>query len=400
MTFELKRRLCAAALCLVMTCAVFAGCSKTDKETEEIKPAAFGTYGCELARDLSHKYPGRKAYSAEEASAAEYIKAEFEKLGYSVDTQTFKGRGGNSQNLIVHIGGDGFTAVEEGTSIKTGDIRRRAVIGAHYDSFYSASEIPSDRSYDAISDNASGIGCLLTVAKQIREYQDIGFDVDIVAFGASTDNYAGARAYFNSLSEEERAEIEVMFCIENIYAGDKVYANSGLNSLKLDQKYKMRRKLYQAYDVAYNDMLYSINGFNLNYNESGIVADINGDGVEDVYREVSVNRSDYSVFDEHDIPVVFFDSGDYFFDSLDKMKQTKNLYLQEFGGIISDTYLDSSAVLDEYLVTDEKDPLEIRTNNIAYVILGTLEKGSDYGLTKAQYEEALQKAKATVTPVA
>lgn len=392
----LKNKIIATFLCALALTTSLTACKK-DSDAEETKPASYGTYGAEFARELAVSYPGRKAYTNDESYAADLIKGEFEKLGYTVKEQEFTGTGGVSKNLIISIEGEGFIHVDEESGAES-NVRRKAVIGAHYDSQFSDMDIPSDRTYDAISDNASGIGCLLTLAKNIKDAKGIGFDVDIVAFGASTDNYAGARAYYDSLSDSDKKSLEVMYCIENIYAGDKIYANSGFNSLKLDQKYKMRRKLYQAYDVAYNDMLYSLNNFNLNYNESGIVTDLNGDGVEDCYREVSLNKSDYVVFDENNIPIVFFDSGDYFFDKIDKMKETKNLNLQEFNGMISGTWLDSTTVLDAVLVTEDTDQLEVRINNVAYVIIGSLIKGSDYGMTIDEFREYKQRSKVTPTP--
>ena len=381
------KKFLAVIMCLVM---LFSLASCKGGDTESNKPADFGTYGSDFARKLAKDYPYRKAYSEDEKSAGKMIKKEFEKLGYKVKEQTFTNGSNTSANYIIHIEGNGFIEVGKDGK-KTKDIRKKAVIGAHYDSKYSSYELPEDSTFDGISDNASGIGCLVTIAKEIKNYKDIGFDIDIVAFGAGEDNFAGSRYYFESLSADEAEEIEVMYCIDSIYAGDKVYANAGMNSLNLDQKYKMRRKLFQTYDVAYDDMLASLNGFALLYNESNIVTDLNGDEIPDAYREVSLHKSDYSVFDEHNIPIVFFDSGNYFFDSLDKMKETKNLNLQEFNGIISGTPLDSTVVLDEVQVTEDKDLLEIRINNVSYCIMGSIMKGSDYGMTQKEYEESLTK---------
>ena len=381
------RRFGALLLCLIMLFTLVS-CSKKGADGSG-KPADYGTYGADIARKIAKDYPYRKAFTASENEAGAFIKKEFEKLGYKVETQSFGGTyGGDSYNYIVHIEGSGFVEVADNGDTK--EIRRKVVIGAHYDSAFSADQVPEDRTYDGISDNASGVGCLLTLAKELKQCGDLAFDIDLVAFGAGCSEYAGARKYVESLSSDDLEEIEVMYCISNIYAGDKVYASSGLNSLDRSQKYKMRRKLYQAYDVAYNDMLASVNGFYLYYNESNIVTDINGDGEDDIYREVSVNKSDYTPFDEKNVPIVFFDSGDYFFDSLEKTKETKNLTLQEFDGKISGTFLDSSAILDEVQVTEDKDLLEIRINNIAYCIIGSLQKGSDFGLTHEQYEESLR----------
>lgn len=359
-------------------------------EEEESKiPADYGTYGADFARELASAHPYRKAFSSEEAAAGTMIEEELTELGYEVEKQSFTAEGGSSNNYIVRIEGQGFVNETEGGDLE--DVRKTVVIGAHYDSAFSAEEVPEGYTYDGISDNASGVGCLMTVAKEIAAYKDIGFDVIIVFFGAGNADFAGSRAFYLSLSEEEREDIEVMYCIDSIYAGDKVYASSGMNSLVPGQKYQMRRKLYQAYDVVYDSELASKNGFTLLYNESNIVTDVNGDGTADVYREITVNRSDYVIFDNVGIPIVYFDSADYFFPSLEEMKETKNLNLQEFGGAIRGTFIDSSTFLDPILNTEEKDILQIRINNIAYTILESMRKGSDYGMTQAQYEEYLRE---------
>lgn len=389
-------KILAIVLCLM--CIFSMTACGDDDSAEVIKPAQFGSYGADFARLLAKTHPFRKAYSDGEISTGIMIKEEFEKLGYTVETQSFKNiYGSESYNYVVHIQGDGFIKVNENNNASS-EVRRLVVIGAHYDNAYKSTEVPEGYSYDGISDNASAIGCLMTLASELKNYDKQAFDIDIVAFGASADDFAGARTYYNSLSSDEKNRIEVMYCIENIFAGDKMYANAGWNSLVHSQKYKMRRKLYQAYDVAYNDMLSSLNGYNLLYNESGIITDVNGDGIYDIYREVSINTSDYRVFDENNIPIVFFDSGDYFFDSIDATKETKNLNLQEFGGKVSNTYLDSTALLDDVMKSGDKDVLEIRINNTAYVILESLKKGSDFAMTREEYEEYLKTP--SVTPEA
>ena len=99
-----------------------------------------------------------------------------------------------------------------------------------------------------------------------------------------------------------------MYCIVSIYAGDILYAHAGHSSLVEGNKYSFRRKLYEAYDVAYENSLYSQTGTDLYYNMSLINFDVNGDLINDEYREVTKVRSDYTVFDSQSIPVVFFES--------------------------------------------------------------------------------------------
>ena len=376
------RKLIALILSLIIFIIPVTSCS--DDSDEVLLQADYGSYGADIARELASLYPYRRAYTEQEAAAGEYIRGKFEELGYEVSKQDFDSLyGGSSSNYIVHISGKGFFSVDEfGNPV---EVRRTIVIGAHYDDAFSEGQVDASYGYDGISDNASGIGCLLTIAAQIKNYEDLSFDVILVAFGAGNDNYAGAQAFVSSLTEEVASSIDCMYCIDSIYGGDKVYASAGYNSLLMSQKYQMRRKLYQAYDVVYDSLLYSQYGFSLYYNECGIITDLNGDGFDDIYREVSANKSDYVPFDNMNIPVVYFDSADYFFENMEDMKDSKNLNLQEFGGMVRSTPVDSSSILDPFMVTEERDQLQIRINCIAYVILESMMKGSDYAMTYNEY---------------
>lgn len=376
------RKLIALLLSMIIFIIPVTSCS--DDDDEVMLQADYGSYGADIAREFASLYPYRRAYTEQEAAAGEYIRSKFEELGYEVSKQDFSNLyGGTSSNYIVNISGKGFFSIDEFGNPQ--EVRRTIVIGAHYDDAFSEGQVDSSYGYDGISDNASGIGVLLTIAAQIKNYEDLSFDVILVAFGAGNDNYAGAQAFASSLTDEVAGSIDCMYCIDSIYGGDKVYASAGYNSLIMNQKYPMRRKLYQAYDVVYDSLLYSQYGFSLYYNECGIITDLNGDGFDDIYREVSANKSDYVPFDNMNIPIVYFDSADYFFDNMDEMKDTKNLNLQEFGGMIRSTPIDSSTILDPFMVTEERDLLQVRINCVAYVILESMMKGSDYAMTYNEY---------------
>ena len=393
------RRVIAILLILSLSLALFSGCKSED---ENKLPADYGTYGVEFARRLATEYPYRKAYTVQETLAGSMIKSEFEALGYEVQTQEFRGSEGfASNNYIAVHNGAGFYSKNEDTGEYV-PTERYIIVGAHYDSKYTREELDAfnakhgtEYEYDGINDNASGVAALMTCAKEINEYNTMGFTVIFVAFGASSDDFAGARAFYSGLTADVRSKTEAMFCIDSIYAGDKIYANSGLNSLVLTRKYQMRRKLYQSYDVAYDNSLYSTYGFNLLYNESRIQTDLNGDDNADIYSEVSLNKSDYIPFDNGKIPIVFFDSYDYNFKTIEEMHDTKNLDLQAFEGMIRGTYLDSMATLDPILITEESDVLQTRINCIAFIIIGVGMKGSDTALTYTEYMEALESERYT-----
>lgn len=389
-------------------------CKKDDGK--KIRPADYGSYGSDLARKIAADHPDRKPYSEGENATGEFIKEEMTKLKFEPEVQTFTTKNGTSANYVVKIPGTGF--YDEDSEGKVITKHRIAIIGAHYDNLppetkkventkttskKGAETTALEYSFDGISDNASGTACLLTAMKAFSEYPPFAYDVYFVAFGAGNDDYAGAREFYNSLTGEEKLRIDVMYCMESLYAGDKLYASSGYKSLDPQNRYKMRRKLYQAYDVCFANTLFTNYGFDLYYNESGVKTDLNGDGTEDIYNEVSANKSDYLVFDEAGIPVVFFDSFEYNFTKMDEMKETKNLNLQNYGGMIRRTHDDSTVFLDSVLVEPDYDRdgdgeidcsgdrLQIRINAVAFIIVEALLKGSDYGMTKIQYDEYLEK---------
>lgn len=389
-------------------------CKKDDGK--KIRPADYGSYGSDLARKIAADHPDRKPYSEGEKATGEFIKEEMTKLKFEPEVQTFTTKNGTSANYVVKITGTGF--YDEDSEGKVVTKHRIAIIGAHYDNLppetkkventkttskKGAETTALEYSFDGISDNASGTACLLTAMKAFSEYPPFAYDVYFVAFGAGNDDYAGAREFYNSLTGEEKLRIDVMYCMESLYAGDKLYASSGYKSLDPQNRYKMRRKLYQAYDVCFANTLFTNYGFDLYYNESGVKTDLNGDGTEDIYNEVSANKSDYLVFDEAGIPVVFFDSFEYNFTKMDEMKETKNLNLQNYGGMIRRTHDDSTVFLDSVLVEPDYDRdgdgeidcsgdrLQIRINAVAFIIVEALLKGSDYGMTKVQYDEYLEK---------
>lgn len=384
---------------LLILPVLLSGCGKDDKI--EIPIADYGSYGSDIATGLATGFPYRKAYSAEEKGAGEYVKSEFEKLGYTVTEQVFDApdHSGSSTNYIVKIPGQGFMIAAEDGSYK--EEHRQVIVGAHYDTVFGTSNSAANPDFDGIQDNASGIGCLLTLAKQLKD-TNYGYDVTLIAFGAGEDSAAGAAYYASQMTSEETASTDAMYCVESIYAGDKLYASAGWNSLASGKKYEMRRKLYEAYDVVYENLLSSKNGVDLLYNESGLSFDVNGDGTADIYREVTLNTSDYVPFDKAGIPIVFLESYDYNYSTLEEMKETKNLNLQTAAGMVRHTDLDSIHLLSASL---DEGQLDKRINNTAFILLKCIEKGVHDGLPKSAYEAGETLAptvhvEVTVTPAA
>lgn len=392
-------RTAALVICLaVLMPILLAGCGSDEEESVSL--ADYGEYGSEIARTLCSQYPYRKAYSQGEKDAGAYIKGEMEKLGYTVEEQSFTSADGSgaSVNYIVRIPGEGMMTPDENGEYR--EIKRQVIVGAHYDTSIGSDESGTYPNFDGIQDNASGIGCLMTLAKQMKG-QTFAYDVILVAFGAGDASYAGAAFFASQMTAEEIASTDAMYCVESIYAGDKLYASAGWNSIAAGQKYDMRRKLYEAYDLVYENQLSSVNGVDLLYNESGISLDVNGDGTADVYREVTTTLSDYAPFDKAGIPIVFIESYDYNYSDTTQMKETKNLNLQVNGGQIRRTDSDSLETLEASLPEGQ---LSLRINNAAFILLKAIEKGAHDAISKTGYEAGETVAptvhiSVTVTPV-
>ena len=113
---------------------------------------------------------------------------------------------GEGSTFIVRIPGAGF--MQRDSFGQYTEVHKTVVIGAHYDSPISYSDRDTFPDYDGIQNNACGIGSLMTIAKQMVG-KTYGYDVILVAFGASSSNYLGARSFLSSMKEPSMISLTV-----------------------------------------------------------------------------------------------------------------------------------------------------------------------------------------------
>ncbi|MGI6333777.1 MAG: M28 family peptidase [Saccharofermentanales bacterium] len=421
-----SRRFVLPVILLLLLSLLSAACDSV--EDEKLPVADYGKDGSQFARRFARTYPGRGPGSDQEHAAGDFIIKTLKEMGYAPVVTTFTlpvepmedqepesaaddtditvQKAPSSRNIAVFVEGKGFTRT--GVDGQQTRFRKQVIIGAHYDTPVSIEEIeaaaaetkatesekpsggsgPSLAEYTGIQDNASGVAALMTIARELKNY-DLGYDVVLVAFGAGSADQAGSRFFAGQLSRAEIAATDAMYCIDSIYAGDKVYAHSGRNSiLGGDRKdYEKRRKLYEATDVFFENLLYSNNRYMLYTNQSSFLMELEGYAEPVVYREWSLNDSDYLPFDELGIPIVFFESYDYDEKSVAEMKESHNPAFGATNGRIRGTGFDSTDFLEQLLnstrssaarVTDRPldDQLTRRINNTAFIILEALAKGN------------------------
>lgn len=365
---------------LLFLAILLAGCRSNSGDRRQI--ADYGTYGSDLALRLARSWPTRPAGSAAERAAASFLMQAFSQLGYQPARQEFKYQygeaSGQSQNIVVRISGRGFDQKDADGQQRL--LSRQVIIGAHYDAMLQetgAAALPAGTAgapvfveghlreataadFDGIQGNASGIGALLTLAAQLRGGV-FGYDIVLVAFGAGTAGYAGAEFFAGELGSAA-LRTDAMYCLDSIYAGDKVYAHAGRNALlpNSQRDYDKRRKLYEATDVFYDNQLATNNGYTLYTNQSTYNSPVPNSDKIAYYREWTVTDSDYVPFDRLGIPIVFFESFDYDAVSIGDTKESRDPYFQATNGAIRGTRYDSSAILRQlFLPSMETRPTTV-----------------------------------------
>ncbi len=348
----------------------------------------FGSYGANAALKIAASWPRREAGSEAEKQTGDYIYNEFKKIGFVPETQTVPlGGGKSSRNIIVRIPGFGFTAnpdvIEQydydvykyRAKAEDGLFRRQVIVGARYDSDPLAEE-----GADGISDNASGVGALLQLARHLKREQ-MGFDVILVAFGGGFSGSAGAKTYVGSMSERDIQITNCFYEFRSLYAGEKLYANAGWSSTYPGQKYILRQPAYEIADIALGEPLYTIAGETLYQNQSTykisnpLLDENEREGYaapEIVFREISRFPSDYRAFDRFMIPCVFFESYDYSADNYADLKENVDPNFASSEYRIRGTAFDNISVLKEY---SDANTLEHRINTAAFLVYRAIEEG-------------------------
>ncbi|HHW93572.1 MAG TPA: M28 family peptidase [Clostridiaceae bacterium] len=324
--------------------------------------ADYGNSGAEFARELATKFPRREAFSNQEKDASIMIANRLREIGYDPVIQEFKavasdGSTKYSQNVVARLKGRGFRYAPKTKGTDNQATRQRIddlvlIVGAHYDT--PAVNLVRDENgfaeplvADGIHNNASGVAAVITAARIMRETKP-GYDIIFVFFGAGTDSYAGSKHFLNSLTDKERSRIDAMVNIGPIFAGDKVYAHAGQNSVVGGEykDYVNRRKLYQMTDIFFENKLNTRNGYAIYTNQASFVAETHS-GKKGIFREWTTKLSDHTPFDEAGIPVVFVESGEYRIKSVDEVGlENKNPLFMASDGVISGTQFDRLSTLE------------------------------------------------------
>jgi uncharacterized protein YhjY with autotransporter beta-barrel domain len=170
----------------------------------------YGEHANTTLEKLITDYPGRYRGTANFAGAADWMQSQMGNA-YNISRQDFTWNGGSraSQNVVAYAAGTKPQYV---------------VIGAHFDTYFGRPTL------QGLDDNGSGASVLTEVAKNLGGLQ-LENGLQIVGFGAEEEGLRGSRAFVDSLSASQRANMLAMINLDSLITGDST-ANPALASLR------------------------------------------------------------------------------------------------------------------------------------------------------------------------
>ncbi|MBE1300105.1 MAG: M28 family peptidase [Alteromonadaceae bacterium] len=156
----------------------------------------------------------REAGTEQEQQTADYVKAQFTRMGLDVEVHDFK------HPILKEK--DKFLLSRNIIAEKKGKSEKVLVLGAHFDS------TGSKRGSHGAMDNGAGLSVLLAVAEQLSKLDSLPYTVRFVAFGAEEIGKVGSRQYLTMLNDKpgEIERLKGMINLDTVAGGDKLYVHS------------------------------------------------------------------------------------------------------------------------------------------------------------------------------
>ncbi|SDZ14352.1 outer membrane autotransporter barrel domain-containing protein [Pseudomonas salomonii] len=184
----------------------------------------YGQHANTTLEKLINDYPGRYRGTANFAGAADWMQSQMGSA-YSLNRQNFTWNNGTraSQNVVAYAAGTKAQYV---------------VIGAHFDTYFGRPTL------QGLDDNGSGASVLTEVAKNLGGLQ-LENGLQVVAFGAEEEGLRGSKAFVDSLSASQRANMLAMINLDSLITGDMMYAHAGQNSTANPALTSLREHTFQ-----------------------------------------------------------------------------------------------------------------------------------------------------------
>ena len=278
----------------------------------------YGQHANTTLEKLINDYPGRYRGTANFAGAADWMQSQMGSA-YAISRQDFSWAAGGtnraSQNVVAYAAGTKAQYV---------------VIGAHFDTFFGRPTL------QGLDDNGSGASVLTEVAKNLGGLQ-LENGLQIVGFGAEEEGLRGSKAFVNSLSASQRANMLAMINLDSLITGDMMYAHAGQNSTANPALASLREHTFQIAKEL------NINLFT-------------NPGLDPKYPKGTGCCSDGEAFEPLNIPILYIEATNWELGDLDGYTQTNNPKIPG-GSTWHDPKEDNKDVLTEAFGQERIEPM-------------------------------------------
>ncbi|AZE63938.1 MULTISPECIES: autotransporter domain-containing protein [Pseudomonas fluorescens group] len=266
----------------------------------------YGQHANTTLEKLINDYPGRYRGTANFAGAADWMQSQMG-TAYSISRQDFTWNNGSraSQNVVAYAAGTKAQYV---------------VIGAHFDTYFGRPTL------QGLDDNGSGASVLTEVARNLGGLQ-LENGLQIVGFGAEEEGLRGSRAFVDSLSASQRANMLAMINLDSLITGDMMYAHAGQNSTANPALASLREHTFQIAKEL-NIPLFT------------------NPGLDPQYPQGTGCCSDGEAFEPLNIPILYVEATNWELGDLDGYTQTDNPKIPG-GSTWHDPNEDNKAVLTD-----------------------------------------------------
>lgn len=299
------------------------------------------------ARHIATFFPGRVTGSPAEMLSADYLRQQFQQMGYRSDIRTFNSRyvytAKNNRKNWHNVTGSTVIAAHEGTA------PQQIIIMAHLDTYAPQSDADSDANLggltlQGIDDNAAGLGVMLELAEKLKNIPT-RYGIRFIATSGEEEGKLGAENVLKRMSAAEKKNTLLVINLDNLIVGDKLYFNSGKSTPDAVRKLTRDRALAIAHS-------------------RGIVASTNP-GLNKNFPKGTGCCNDAEVFDKAGIAVLSVEATNWSLGNKDGFQQRAKSPSFPAGNSWHDVRLDNQQHIDKAL----PGRIEHRSRDVVRIML-------------------------------
>ena len=211
---KIKLFLCVLAILVIVLSLT--GCAKNDFNVNKAEEVSLANDAYALLESISTNYPNRTIGSDASQTFIAHLNNELTSYGYEVTEQSFTSKKTKTTKNVI-----AKKSIEES--------KGTIVLGANWDNMYEYFDAHPDGAYQS----GASIATLLTIAKYISA-KELSYNIEIVFFAGSAENWNGAQVYVDKLSEKERQDIKLFVNFGYLAGGDNLYIYSRDNTVSYD----------------------------------------------------------------------------------------------------------------------------------------------------------------------